>query len=131
MIGLDTNVLVRYFSQDDSEQSPKATRLIESLTAQSPGHISLTTLVELAWVMTKSYTAPRSEICEILEILLRTKELAVAEAETVWKAVRRYKDSKADFADCLISSSCSDAGCDYVVSFDRGAVKHCGMKLLD
>lgn len=52
MIGLDTNVLVRYVAQDDSEQSPKATRLIESLSADSPGFISIVSVVELVWVLT-------------------------------------------------------------------------------
>lgn len=50
MIGLDTNVLVRYIAQDDSKQSPKATRLIESLTADAPGYVSVVSMVELVWV---------------------------------------------------------------------------------
>jgi predicted nucleic-acid-binding protein len=41
MIGLDTNVLVRYIAQDDPVQSPKAMRLIESLAADDPGYVSL------------------------------------------------------------------------------------------
>lgn len=130
MIGLDTNVLVRYVAQDDPTQSPKATRLIESLTPQSPGHVSQTALVELVWVLSSCYSATRSEVCEVLEALLRTKELVVAQAETVWKAVRQYKNGNADFPDCLIARSCSDAGCDYTATFDTGAVKHCGMRLV-
>lgn len=131
MIGLDTNVLVRYVTQDDASQSPKATRLIESLSAQSPGHISLTAVVELVWVLAGCYAATRSEISDVLEALLRTKELEVAQAETVWKAVRQFRGSKADFADCLIAQSCADAGCSDTRTFDRGAAKHCGMQLVD
>jgi predicted nucleic-acid-binding protein len=54
----------------------------------------------------------------------------VAHADTVWRAVRLFKDSKANFADCLIECAGREVGCDYTVTFDRGAAKHCGMRLL-
>jgi predicted nucleic-acid-binding protein len=131
MIGLDTNVLVRYVAQDDAKQSPKATRLIESLTAESPGYVSLVSIVELVWVLTGCYALTKEEISEVLETLLRTKELIVANADIVWKAVRLFKAGKADFADCLIAISAQEASCNYTATFDRDAVKHCGMKMID
>ncbi|MBI3526019.1 MAG: type II toxin-antitoxin system VapC family toxin [Betaproteobacteria bacterium] len=131
MIGLDTNVLVRYAAQDDPKQSPKATRLIESLTLDDPGYVSLVAVVELYWVMTSCYACTRGEICEVLETLLRTKEIIVAKADVVWKAIRLFKEGKADFADCLIERDAEDAGCGYTNTFDREAVKHCGMRLVD
>jgi predicted nucleic-acid-binding protein len=131
MIGLDTNVLVRYVAQDDAKQSPKATRLIESLTSESPGYVSLVSVVELVWVLAGCYELTKDEISEVLEILLRTKELVVANADIVWKSVRLFKAGKADFADCLIAISAQEAGCNYTATFDRDAVKHCGMKLID
>jgi len=131
MIGLDTNVLVRYVAQDDTTQSSKASTLIESFTADMPGYISVVSVIELVWVLTGCYNATKSEICEVLETLLRTKEIIVAEAETVWKALRMFKDSKADFADCLIACSCAEAGCEHTLTFDNGAVKNCGMQLLN
>lgn len=130
MIGLDTNVLVRYVAQDDPEQSPKATRLIESLTASAPGFISVVSIVELVWVLSSCYGSSRGEIHQVLETLLRTRELVVAQADTVWKALRIFRDGKADFADCLIERSANEAGCAYTASFDLGAVKNCGMKLV-
>lgn len=131
MIGLDTNVLVRYIVQDDPEQSPKATRLIESLSADAPAYISVVSVVELVWVLTGCYTSTKGEICEVLETLLRTKEIVVAHADTVWKALRLFKEGKADFADCMIERSANEAGCGYTASFDRNAVRHCGMKLIE
>lgn len=130
MIGLDTNVLVRYVAQDDPRQSLQATRLIESLTADMPGYVSETSVVELVWVLNGCYTSTKAEICEILETLLRTKEIVVAHADTVWKALRVFKDSKADFADCLIERSAHEAGCSHTATFDRDAAKHCGMRLI-
>lgn len=131
MIGLDTNVLVRYVAQDEPRQSLQATRLIESLTADMPGYVSETSVVELVWVLNGCYTSTKAEICEILETLLRTKEIVVAHADTVWKALRVFKDSKADFADCLIERSAHEAGCSHTATFDRDAAKHCGMRLID
>jgi predicted nucleic-acid-binding protein len=131
MIGLDTNVLVRYIAQDDSKQSPKASRLIESLTSDSPGYVSVVSLVELVWVLSGCYALTKDEICEVLEALLRTKEVIVQNAAIVWKAVRLFKSGKADFADCLIELSAKEAGCGYTATFDRDAAKHCGMKLID
>jgi predicted nucleic-acid-binding protein len=131
MIGLDTNVLVRYIAQDDSKQSPKATRLIESLTVDAPGYVSIVSVVELVWVLTGCYALTRSGICEVLETLLRTKEIIVANADILWKAVRLFKEGKADFADCLIEWSANEAGCNHTTTFDRDAARHCGMQLIE
>ncbi len=130
MIGLDTNVLVRYVAQDDPKQSPQATRLIESLTADAPGYVSIVSVVELVWVLAGCYASTRNEICEVLETLLRTKEIIVAHADIVWKALRIFREGKADFADCLIERSANAAGCSHTATFDRDAAKHGGMRLI-
>lgn len=131
MIGLDTNVLVRYVAQDDPKQSPKATRLIESLTVAVPGFVGVVSVVELVWVLSNCYGSTKSEICEVLEALLRTKELVVAQADTVWKALRLFRDGKTDFADCLIERTANDAGCSHTATFDRDAAKTCGMQMIE
>ena len=81
MIGLDTNVVIRYIAQDDPVQSQKATRLIESLSSDVPGYIPLVALVEIVWVLEESYGLTKKELIVILETLLRTKEL--------WRVPRR------------------------------------------
>ena len=131
MIGLDTSVLVRYMMQDDARQSPLATRLMESLSAAAPGFVSLVSVLELGWVLTSAYELERSQLVAALEGLLRTKEIVVERAETVWKALRLFQITKSDFADCLIERSAASAGCKWTVTFDRGAVKGCGMRMVD
>ncbi|CAM3117659.1 VapC toxin family PIN domain ribonuclease [Pseudomonas floridensis] len=128
MIGLDTNVLVRYVAQDDPKQSPKASALIESFTINSPGFVTAVSVVELVWVLQSCYESTKSEIILVLETLLRTRELKIENADVVWQALRLFSDSKADFADCLIERSAKAAGCDYVVSFDSKAIKTTGMQ---
>ncbi|NMM26332.1 MAG: type II toxin-antitoxin system VapC family toxin [Glaciimonas sp.] len=130
MIGLDTNVLVRYIAQDDLKQSLRATILINGLSNEAPGFITLVSLVELVWVMQSCYNASKPEIVAILEMLLRTQELVVENAETAIRALHVFAGSKADFADCLIERSAHKAGCEYTVTFDGGAAKAAGMQLV-
>ncbi len=130
MIGLDTNVLVRYIMQDDLKQSPLANRLIESLTQESPGFVSIVSVVEVFWVLSSVYELGRPELIAALEALLHAKELVVERAEIVWKAVRRFQTATADFADCLIACSGSAAGCERIMTFDRAAAKNGGMTLI-
>ncbi len=130
MIGLDTNVLVRYIMQDDVRQARLASELIEALTVDEPGFISLVAVIELVWVLSSSFELVRSQVVQALEALLQTKEIQVENAEVVWRALRIYRASTADFADCLIERSAAAAGCARTMSFDRGAVKNCAMTLL-
>ncbi|WP_316151286.1 type II toxin-antitoxin system VapC family toxin [Cupriavidus sp. BIC8F] len=130
MIGLDTNVLVRYFAQDDPVQASKATALIESLTAETPGYVTQVVLVEVVWVLGRAYGTDRDQIAQVIETLLRTKELVIEAAATVWRALRLYAASSADFADCLIERACHEAQCEYTATFDTKAVKITGMRLI-
>jgi predicted nucleic-acid-binding protein len=130
MIGLDTNVLIRYIMQDDLKQSSLATRLIESRSIESRGFVPLVSVVELFWVMSSAYELDRGQLIAALEGLLRTKELVVERAEIVWKAFRTFQSANVDFADCLIGRSAAAAGCEKTMTFDRGAAKNAGMTLL-
>ena len=130
MIGLDTNVLVRYIMQDDPGQSPKATRLIESLDSDKPGYITLISVVELYWVLTSCYDLTGQHVAQALELILRSKQLMVERADQVVRALRVFAQGKADLADCLIERSAAGAGCVDTLTFDVAASKHAGMKLL-
>ena len=130
MIGLDTNVLVRYAAQDDAVQSPKAAELIESLTSENPGFVSHVVLVELAWVLGRCYTTERAAIAQFLEQLIRTKEIIIEAADVAWRAVRAYRDGTGDFPDLLIERIAAAAGCEHTATFDSGAAKKAGMRLI-
>jgi len=130
MIGLDTNVLVRYIMQDETKQAPLAARLVESLSAQSPGFLPLVAVVELSWVLSSAYGLGRDQLVEAFEGVLRAKELVTERADLVWKALRAFQSANADFADCLIALSAASAGCEKTMTFDRAAAKTGGMTLL-
>jgi predicted nucleic-acid-binding protein len=130
MIGLDTNVLVRYIIQDDVKQSPLANRLIESLSAESQGFIPIVVIVELVWVLSDCYALQRDQLTEVLQRILRTRELLVERAEIVWGALRLFHGATIEFADCIIATSSSAANCERTMTFDRGAAKKAGMTLI-
>jgi len=130
MIGLDTNVVVRYLTHDDAAQSAAAVRVMNSLSSDSPGFLSLIVIAELVWVLEVSYRLKKNEIEQILETLLRSKELVIERAEIVSQALRKFSANRADFADCLIERSAHAAECQYTVTFDQNAAKGAGMKLL-
>jgi predicted nucleic-acid-binding protein len=121
---------VRYIMQDDAKQTPKATRLLESLTVDAPGFVSLLAVVELGWVLSSSYELTRTQVSQAIEALLRTKEIVMDRADQVLKAVRVFKGGSADFADCLIERSSHSAGCDRTMTFDVGAARSAGMTLI-
>ena len=130
MIGLDTNVLVRYITQDDEPQATQASALIEALTADEPGFVSLVCVIELYWVLSSCYRLKRAQCAQALELLLLTKELRVECAEQVTKALRTHNSGTSDFADCLIAAACSAADCTRIMTFDVKAAKIAGMTLI-
>lgn len=130
MIGLDTNVVVRYLTHDDPAQTAAAVRVMDSLSSDAPGFLSLIVIVELVWVLEVSYRFRKNDIERVLETLLRSKELVIERAEVVFQASRKYSASRADFADCLTERCGHAAECQYTVTFDRNAASAAGMKLL-
>lgn len=130
MIGLDTNVLVRYFGQDDAEQSPQADMILDSLTADDPGWVGLAVILELVWVMTSKKGAGRNVIADTLDRLLTLRAMIVEQEAVVNDAVELFRSGRADFADCLIATSARAAGCSRTVTFDQIAARDAGMELI-
>ena len=79
MIGLDTNVVVRYLMQDDPRQSRRATQVIEALTVDEPAFLPIVTIVELVWVLESSYELTRTQVAQALAGLLDSRELRVTQ----------------------------------------------------
>ena len=131
MIGLDTNVLVRYFAQDEPKQSAAARSLLQGrLTRERPGHVNVVTLAETCWVLKRLYSAGRNELVEVVEHLLAAPNIAVERRAMVRKALQAYGGSAAGFSDCLIAQMNADAGCINTLTFDRGAAKLSSFELL-
>jgi predicted nucleic-acid-binding protein len=131
VIGLDTNVLVRYIAQDDRRQAARATHVIEEECSETrPGFVAAIVIAELVWVLESCYGSAKAEIVAVLQRILRTKQLVVQDAETAWRAVRLFESSKADFADCLIERIGAAHECEYTSTFDKHATST-GMRLIE
>lgn len=130
MIGLDTNVLLRFLLRDDPVQSSQARTLLLSLTREQSGWIGIVTILEIAWVLSRSKAMSRESVAKLITDLLSLDTVTVEGADCVAWAVRNFRSTKADFADCLIAASARAAGCRKTVTFDEIAARDAGMELL-
>jgi len=121
MIGLDTNIMVRYLTQDDPEQSSLANAEIENaLSAGEMFFIADIVMCELVWVLETAYGYDGQEIMPVLENILRTKQFQFENKDLLWKSLADYRTKKGDFADHLIGQAGHKAGCRETLTFDAG-----------
>jgi len=124
MIGLDSNILLRYVTQDDPVQAAQATHVMEHrLTEQEPGFISVVAMAETVWVLERSYRFGNARIAAAIEIMLGAETLVIENEREVFTAMVALKEGRGSFADALIGALCAKAGCSRVVTFDEGALR--------
>jgi predicted nucleic-acid-binding protein len=127
MLGVDTNVLVRYLTRDDQPQYEKARRMIDREVAKGePVLVSLQVLLETEWVLRSRYEMAKADIVTAFSALLDTADLSFEDEPSVESAVYSWKDSAADFADCLIEARNRRLGCRATATFDVRALKLAG-----
>jgi len=131
MTGLDTNVLVRYFAQDDPVQSRKAVEIIErGLSEDEPGFVSVVTMVETVWVLSRAYSLSDREIAAVVEGMLQSDTLVVQNEQEVFTAVAALRSGRGSFADALVSALGTWAGCASTLTFDKKAARMDGFALI-
>ena len=127
MIGLDTNLLLRYLVQDDPTQSPRATEIGEiferRLTEDEPGFVSLVSILEVVWVLKSLFKRSRQEIANDIEMLLAADTLEVQNEQEVYYAVVSLRNGIGTFEDALIGSLGVWRGCWATLTFDEDAAK--------
>ena len=129
MIGLDTNVIVRYLVQDDADQKLLAAAIIDHLSEERPGFVATIVWAEVYWVLTRAYGFGRLDVVERLAAFSTADEICTESSAEVASAVVQAQRG-ADFADALISASAMRAGCTEVVTFDKRAASKLGWRLL-
>ncbi|MCC7048519.1 MAG: type II toxin-antitoxin system VapC family toxin [Alphaproteobacteria bacterium] len=123
MIGIDTNVLVRFFVKDDVAQLEAARQCLRTeCTPQSPGFVNRVVLCEFVWVLTRVYRIERAQVAGVLDKILHADSLTVEDEDLVEIALERYRHSDTDFADCVIALTNERRGCDLTRTFDHKAV---------
>jgi predicted nucleic-acid-binding protein len=130
MIGLDTNILVRYLAQDDPVQSARATRIVERrITENQPGFISLVAMVETVWVLDRAYGLSPLQIAHAIERMLQADTLVVQNEQEVFAAMITLKTGTGSFSDALIAALGEWAGCASTLTFARKATRLKGFEL--
>jgi len=130
MIGLDTNILVRYLTQDDPVQSLRAAEIIEQrLTEENPGFVSVVAMVETVWVLDRAYNFAAHEIAAAVERMLQTDVLLVENEQEVFTAMIALKEGQGSFADALIAALGIRASCSCTLTFDHKAARLSGFEL--
>jgi len=127
MLGVDTNVIIRYLTRDDQQQYESARRLIDrEATKGEPVLVGLLVLLETEWVLRSRYEMAKPDIVSAFSALLDTADLAFEDEPSVETAIYSWKDSAADFADCLIAARNRKLGCRATATFDGRALKVAG-----
>jgi predicted nucleic-acid-binding protein len=124
MIGLDTNVLLRYLAQDDPAHSRRATEIVERrLTVQEPGFVSLVSILEVVWVLKSLFKRSRQQIADDIEMLLAADTIEVQNEQEVYTAVVSLRNGIGTFEDALIGSLGVWRGCSATLTFDEDAAR--------
>jgi predicted nucleic-acid-binding protein len=129
VIGLDTNVVVRYLVRDDPGQTALADGVLDDLEAQDPGFVSVVVAVETWWVLRRSYHFSQVECLTVMNGLIASRELVFEHADVVRRSLVSAARGS-DFADAVIVALGQRAGCTETVTFDAGAARAVGMRLL-
>jgi predicted nucleic-acid-binding protein len=125
MKGLDTNVLVRYLTQDDPAQARKANALIDGAARRGERlHLDIVVLCELAWVLLSAYHVTRDTVAATLARLLEVRQFSIEDRDLLRQAVESYQEMGGDFADYAVGLRNQRAGCSTTVTFDRRLHRH-------
>jgi len=130
MIGLDTNVLIRYLTLDDPVQSAKAAEVIDRLTPKNPGFVSIVATVETVWILDRAYSLTAQEISTVVERLLQIEVLAIENEQEVFTAMVALKQGRGSFSDALIAEFGVRAGCSRTLTFDQKALRLPGFEIV-
>jgi predicted nucleic-acid-binding protein len=124
MLGIDTNVLVRFLVRDDEIQFEKARKLIKrEVDAEEDVFVSLLVLLETEWVLRSRYSLQKTEIMEAISGLLDASEVRLEDEPAIEETLLTWRDSATDFADCLIGAHNRRMGCRATATFDTKGLK--------
>lgn len=131
MIGIDTNILIRYLTQDDKVQASLAGQIIDKYASQ-PQSIFINNIVicEIVWVLARGYKYKKEQITSVFRQILSTSEFAFEKQSILWEALEEYEQKNLDFSDALIAKLNQSYDCNHTFTFDNSASQSSGFELL-
>jgi predicted nucleic-acid-binding protein len=130
VIGVDTNVLLRFLTADDPVQSPAAKAFLEERTGEDPAYVSLVCLLETVWTLRAGYGQDKEAVNSIVATLAAQDNIVLQDADAVREALGVARATSADFPDALLVALGRKAACRHCVTFDRRAGRIPGMTVL-
>jgi len=131
MASVDTNVLVRWLVDDDAPQVARIRKVFETaILRRETLFVSCTVVLELEWVLRSRYEFGKSTVLQAFNALLGTQELEFQAEAAIERAFHLYRDSNAEFADCLHAGICAAEGHMPLLTFDHKAAKLPGAQLI-
>jgi predicted nucleic-acid-binding protein len=124
MIGLDANVLLRLFVEDDAGQSVRARRHVGSITTNEPCLVNSVALAEFAWALAKKMKQTRDQVARLIEEVMSADDLYIPDRRAAERALATYRMGKADFPDSLLAEINLELGCASTATFDQTALDH-------
>lgn len=124
MIGIDTNILVRYLTQDDIDQAQVVDQIFNTYATSSNSiFVNNIVICELIWVLERGYKYTKEIVTKAIKQILSTEEFAFENQDLLWLALNQYSQNKLDFSDALIGELNKASGCSKTLTFDQNAVK--------
>jgi predicted nucleic-acid-binding protein len=125
----DTNVLVRVVYQDEPSQVERARRAWQAAVNGGGAFLTITVLVELAWVLRTAAKLDRATIAQALRRLCDAEGVTVEAEPRVRRALGLFEAGRADFSDYVLLETAEEAGALPVVTFDRDFAGETRVKL--
>ena len=122
MIGVDTNVLLRLFIDDDPAQCERARRFVGTASADAPCLVNPIVLAEFTWTLVRTYKKKRSEVVHLIEGILTMDDLEIPYRRAAEGALAAYRTGKADFPDYFLAEINAELGCASTATFDCAAL---------
>ena len=131
MIGIDTNILLRLWLNDDPAQNKRIDSLLAAHGAM-PGSLLVTdvVLVEAIWTLRSAFEQDKHAQSLAVRSLLEETAFAFEDRDAVLAALSLFEAGSCGFAGCLVVAKHARQGCDFTATFDRVMRKLPGVKVL-
>jgi predicted nucleic-acid-binding protein len=122
MIGLDTNLLLRLFVEDDPRQHERARRFFDTVGAREACVVNPVVLAEFAWTLARGFRKKRHEVARLIAEVLSADDVEIPHRRAAERALTVYRSGKADFPDYFLAEINIELGCVSTATFDRNAL---------
>jgi len=131
MIGLDTNILLRLWLNDDPAQGRGVDRLLaEHGTAPASLLVTDVVLAEATWTLASAYAQDKPALVKAVRSLLDETAFGFEDRDAVSRALALFEQHSCGFSDCLVAAKHAAHGCDFTATFDRRMRKLPGVQVL-